>query len=162
MGLFWLNSGIVFSINFPNRLNLAICSKYNASTFFLTFQASHFSIKSRSTNPVFVKAVSWTFFLTFCRLFQKWLNLGSPSKSDGIQHGTKIYQVVQVLRNFLFPSTAFFQTLFSRSHSNYRVVGTSWHLKGHFFDGDWLIAVFVAFFCALFYTMFILFFIKHR
>ena len=29
--------------------------------------------------------------------------------------------------------------LFSRNHSNYCAVGTWWRLKGHFFDGDWVI-----------------------
>jgi hypothetical protein len=41
---------ITFSINFPDRLNLVICNKYNAKTFFLPFQASHFSIRHRSRN----------------------------------------------------------------------------------------------------------------
>ena len=36
-----------FSINFPGRLNLVICNKYNAKTYFLPFQAFHFSIKNR-------------------------------------------------------------------------------------------------------------------
>ena len=45
--------GIHFSINFPDRLNLVICNMYNAKTSFLPFQASHLSIKNRSTNHVF-------------------------------------------------------------------------------------------------------------
>ena len=41
------------------------------------------------------------------------------SKSDGIKNGCKIYHVVEMLYNFLFPATASFQTVFSRNHSNY-------------------------------------------
>ena len=33
-------------------------------------------------------------------------------------------------------------TLSSRNHNNPCAVGTSWLLKGHFFDGDWLICCF--------------------
>ena len=32
--------------------------------------------------------------------------------------------------------------LFSQNHGNYYAVGTWWLLKGHFFDGDWLIFCF--------------------
>ena len=37
---FWMTFGITFSINFYDRLNLVICNKNNAKTFFLPFQAS--------------------------------------------------------------------------------------------------------------------------
>ena len=33
-------------------------------------------------------------------------------------------------------------SLFSGNHGNYYAVGTSWLLKGHLFDGDWLIFCF--------------------
>ena len=35
---FWMTFGITFSINFPDRLNLVICKKYNAKTYFDNFR----------------------------------------------------------------------------------------------------------------------------
>ena len=54
--------------------------------------------------------------------------------------------------SFLF----FVLTLFSRNHSNPRAVGTSWRLKGHLFNGDWLIVCFCCVSsCSVLYDMFI-------
>ena len=82
--------GITFSINFPDRLNLVICNTYNAKTSFLPFQASHFSIKNRSTNHVFSKPFLGPPFSHFFRFFQKWSILGPPSKSDGVQNPLRV------------------------------------------------------------------------
>ena len=81
-------------------------------------------------------------FHIFFNLFQKWSIWGPPSKSDGIQNGTKIDQVAPKCWKSHMPDAPLFQTLFSRNHSNPRAVGASWLLKGHLFDGDWLIFCF--------------------
>ena len=52
-------------LEFPDRLNLVICNMYNAKTSFLSFRASHFSIRNRSRNHVFFITVSWPSFLFF-------------------------------------------------------------------------------------------------
>ena len=68
-------------VHFPDRLNLVICNKYNAKTSFFSFQASHFSIKNRSTNHVFFKPLLGPpFSHFFFDFFQKWSILGPPLK----------------------------------------------------------------------------------
>ena len=48
-------------------------------------------------------------------------------------------------------------TCFSQNHSNPCAVGTSWLLKGHFFDGDWLIFCFCCVsLCSVLYNIFII------
>ena len=86
-------------------------------------------------------------FLTFSNFFQIWSILGPPSKSDGILNGTQINQVAPKCTKFYVAKlffAVFFQTLFSRNHSNPCAVGTSWLLQGHFFDVHvhWLIFCF--------------------
>ena len=47
-------------------------------------------------------------------------------------------------------------TLFSRNNSNYCAVGAPWLLKGHLFDGEWLICCFgCVYLCSVLYNMFI-------
>ena len=81
--------GLHFSINFPYRLNLVICNDYNAKTSFLPFQASHFSIKNRSTNHIFSKPFLGPPFSHFL-IFIKWSILGPPSKSDGVKNPLRV------------------------------------------------------------------------
>jgi hypothetical protein len=53
----------------------------------------------------------------------------------------------------------FFHTLFSRNHSNLCAVGTSWLLKGHLFDVEWLTFCFrCVSLCFVLYNSFITFF----
>ena len=73
-----MSFGITFSINFPDRLNLVICNTYNAKTSFLPFQASHFSIKNRSTNHVFLKTLLGRPFSHFFKCFSKNFDFGTP------------------------------------------------------------------------------------
>ena len=148
--------GITFSINFPDRLNLVICNMYNAKTSFLQFQAFHFSIKNRSKNHVFLKPLlgppfsHWLF-----DLFQKLSIWGPPSKSDGIQNGNKNRPSGAKNHKKLNCAEAPSRPWFSRNHSNYRAVGTSWLLKGHLFDVHWLLFCFCCVsLCSVLYNMF--------
>ena len=63
--------GITFSINLPDRLNIVIYSKYDAKTSFLSFQASHFSIKNQSKNHVVLKPLLGPPFFHFFRFIFK-------------------------------------------------------------------------------------------
>jgi hypothetical protein len=73
--------GIHFSINFPDRLNLVICNKYNAKTSFLPFQASHFCIKNRSKNHVFSKQFLKPPFSYFFQIVFKNGRFGNPLRN---------------------------------------------------------------------------------
>ena len=74
---------------------------------------------------------------------------------------TKWRQKVENVRCWYGFFMVFFQTLFSRNHSNPCAVGTSWLLKGHFFDGDWLICCFgCVSLCSVLYNIFITLFHK--
>ena len=79
---------------FPDRLNLVICNMSNAKTSFVSFQASHFSIKNRSTNHVCLKPLfgppfshSFLMFFKHCRF---WDPLRNPM---GAKMAPKIDQV---------------------------------------------------------------------
>ena len=80
--------------------HLILASKIDQTIMFLLkpFLGPHFSKKKN--------------IIIFIFIFQKWSILGPPSKSDGVNNGTQIDQVVQILRNFLFPGTASFQPCF--------------------------------------------------
>ena len=83
---------IIFSINFPDRLNLVICNTYNAETSFLTFQASLFSMNINK-QIMFLKAAHWTSFFSFVLDFPKLSILQTLSKSNGSKTATEIDQV---------------------------------------------------------------------
>ena len=68
------------------------------------------------------------------------IDFGNPFE---IRWGPKWHQKSTKWRkkcyNFRVRHFPFCAPLFSRNHSNPRAVGTSWLLKGHFFDDDWLL-----------------------
>ena len=138
--------GIPFSINFPDRLNLVICSRYNAKTSFLEFQASHFGIKNRSTNHLFSKPLLGPPFSHVFSIFFKNGRFVDPlhnlMRFKMVPKSTKWRQNSEKFLWRMLLWAVAFQTLFSRNHSNSRAVGTSWLLKGHLFYGDWLMFCF--------------------
>ena len=156
--------GIPFSINFPDRLNLVICNWYNAKTSCVTFRASYFSIKNRSTNHVFSKPFLGPPFSHFLLNCFKKIVLGTPSESDECQNCAQNRPMGANRHKKSISGSSLLRSLFSRNHSNYCAVGTSWLLKAHYVNGDLLIGCFFCFsLCHVFYTIcFIIVFIKHR
>ena len=93
------------------------------------------------------------------RFFSKTIVWGTPSKSDGCQNGAQNRPSGAKNRKTLNCAEAPFRPWFSRNQSNYCTVGTSWLLKGHLFDGDWLICCFgCVSLCYVLYNMFIIYF----
>ena len=85
--------GPPFSINFPDHLNLISCNRYNAKTFF-TISGLPFWHQESITKIMFVHSTSWTSFLSYFVVFQKW------SMLDPLQNPEpKIYQVAPKWRN---------------------------------------------------------------
>ena len=62
----------------------------------------------------------------------------NPMESKTASKSTKWHWKVENIRWSLGFVQVFFQTMFSRNHTNPRAVGTSWLSKGHFFDVHWL------------------------
>ena len=152
--------GITFSINFPDRLNLVICNKYNAKTSFLHFRPLKLASKIDRTIMFFQSRFLDLLFLIFLKfIIRKWSILGPPFKIRWDPKWqpklTKWRQNVENVRCGYAYFAVFFQTLFSRNHSNPCAVGTSWLLKGHLFDGDWLVSCFgCVSLCSVLYNLF--------
>ena len=68
--------------------------------------------------------------------------LQNPMGSKMVSKSTKWRQTSEQILWRMLLWAVLFQTLFPRNHSNYCAVGTSWLLKGHLFDGHWLICCF--------------------
>ena len=68
--------------------------------------------------------------------------MGPLQNPMGAKMAPKIDQVAPKSWKAISALGNVFWTLVSRNHSNYRAVGTSWLLKGHLFNGDWLIFCF--------------------
>ena len=78
---------------FRDQLNLLNCNTYNAKTFFLQFQASHFGIRYQSTNHALPNPPFGHFLIISWWIFKKQkiktLTVGTPSLSSGRQNGTQ-------------------------------------------------------------------------
>ena len=92
-----------------------------------------FSIGNRSTNHVFVKAVSWTpFFSLFFWIVSKMVVLGTSSKSDGCQNAPQYCQsgTNKALANLPCVSLGpFLEQPCARE--------TAWSAPGHIFHDCW-------------------------
>ena len=107
---------------------------------FYHFRPLFFASKNQSQNHVVSKPFLGPPLLIFSDLFSKSVDLGTPFK-------------IECWRSPLS------DPLFSRNHSNYFAVGTSWLLKGHSFDGGWLICCFgCVSLCSVLYNIFIIFY----
>ena len=157
-----MTCGITFSINFPDRLDLVICNTYNAKNCFFQFQASHlFSIINQSTHHVFSKPLLGPpFSSSFLICFKNGRFWDPHSKFDGVKNASQNRPSGANNRNKLNSPEAPSRLWFSRNHSNYCAVGTSWLSTRHFFDGDWFICcVGCVSLCPVLYNSFITFFV---
>ena len=123
--LFWHQSSL-YSTN-PRKLNFA--TRIMRTPLFNLFQASHFGIKNQSKNHVFCNP----FLGPHCshllfNLFQKWSILVPPFKIQAPQ----IDKVAPKGYKLIVGDSALCAPLFSRNHSNYCAVGSSWLLKSAF------------------------------
>ena len=82
-------------------------------------------------------------FFIFMSCCSKMVELGTPFKIrwDQTWHPNRPCGAKMLEKDYA-GCYLVFKTLFSRNHSNPPAVVTSWRLKGHLFDGDWLISFF--------------------
>ena len=88
-------------------------------------------------------------FLICFRLFFKMVDFETPFKIQWDRRwqpkSTKWRHNAWNSKCWYAHNAVFFQTLFSRNHTNPCAVGTSWLFKGHFFYVDWLMFCFRCF-----------------
>ena len=86
-GGFLMPFGSSFLIVFPDHLDLLICNKYNA-VFFFTILGLPFGHQNSISKSCFSFCKSPFLEVLFLIDFKKFVDLGTPSKSSGRQHGT--------------------------------------------------------------------------
>ena len=137
---------------------LLFCNMSSAKGSLVPFEPFHFGIKNPSaTQSYSIRSLDLLFLFCFLICASNVVDFGTPFK---IQWASKSFPKstpgAKQLQFFVCTEVLRCAPLFPRSHSNYCAVGTWWFLKGHSFDGDWLILCLVCVsLCSVLYNMLI-------